>query len=422
MMFVFLLACQQLELSEESPTQDFEVEISTYQNEVRPSQWPMDFPADQDLALIFEGGDPIVEAGTSTGKGDVFLPYHWINAVSEAYMSTDVADALEYENIYKDWRLVSMRIVPCSPLGIATTQSPEEFCWPMVRLVWQPVLLDYEQSWGGRVAQYADDRAIHALYPLQGRDEEGTAYPAVLKDEIAAFLQQGGSVLDIPESRIARFREERDRTAQWLLNGALWLRDRDAEQGSWTSFEGRYEWNIDAQGFQERLRTFLAQTAQPKDLRELTSFSLPEGREPAHLDTWVFLAFEGREGNIYQKDIEVIDRESGGQLVNLGSAQTVGMTTEDVIIEDAIAEGNTRLADQIILHGDEEGAEKIADPQQFLVPNTSCASCHKLNDIRFDLHNLSALEDRATTVSPRVEADVLFDQLWTRDLQNRLAQ
>ena len=36
----------------------------------------------------------------------------------------------------------------------------------------------------------------------------------------------------------------------------------------------------------------------------------------------------------------------------------------------------------------------IADRTQRLVPNTTCASCHKLNNTRFNFHNMSYLQDR----------------------------
>ena len=54
-------------------------------------------------------------------------------------------------------------------------------------------------------------------------------------------------------------------------------------------------------------------------------------------------------------------------------------------------------------------ADVIADPTQTFVHNTTCAPCHRLTDIRFDFHTFSYFEDRAATISPRVEGDVAFD-------------
>jgi hypothetical protein len=56
----------------------------------------------------------------------------------------------------------------------------------------------------------------------------------------------------------------------------------------------------------------------------------------------------------------------------------------------------------------------VADRRRTLVPNTSCASCHKLNGDPFDFHNLSYLDDRDMAVTPRVARDVELDLAWIR--------
>jgi hypothetical protein len=56
--------------------------------------------------------------------------------------------------------------------------------------------------------------------------------------------------------------------------------------------------------------------------------------------------------------------------------------------------------------------ERIADGLKVRVQNTTCASCHKLNKLRFDLHNLSYLQGEPMTVSPRVVRDVAIDMAW----------
>ena len=394
-------------------------EVSEHQGEMFSSRWPIGFPAVQDLALLFQGQKPVLSAGDMTSNGDVFLPYRWVQAVSDAYLPTEVGEALEWENRYEDWRLMSMRIVPCAPLGVAVSQAPTEFCWPMVRLVWQPVLLDHRVSWT-TFPEYADDRAIHALYPLEARDTEGNIVDFSMKNTIASHLREGGLAESIPDDVAEEFSTHRDQTASWLLSRTLALRG-DLPPDQWDDYTIRSEWSLgDSSVFQGRLRSFLSQVAHPDQLRELTSFSLPEGREPAHLDIWVFLAFSGQQGNITPVDLEIYDRETGRLLMNMGTVQTVGMTTEDDVIVESIAQGNTALADHVVLDTDDPTISDLANPSEFLVPNTSCASCHKLNDLRFDMHNLSALEDRDITVSPRVKQDVLADQIWTQSLMDRI--
>ena len=418
-MVLFLFGCQMGQSTdvESVSVSQPEGERSGFSDQVESSDWPSDFPAEQDLGLIFDTDDvAIVEAETLTPYGDSFLPYRWVTAVSRGYENTDVGDALDIENHYSEWRLVSMRIVPCAPLGVATSQDPDSFCWPMVRLVWQPVIQDLRLSWGITV-DYADDRAIHALYPVQPRDSDGYMYTSQYREELAGYLKQGGLAKDISEAFYQEFSKERDATARWLLDQTFALRDPGLKTGSWSTLDLRSEWSSAdevADKFQNRLISFLGEVAHPDQLTELTSFSLPEGREPAHLDSWVFVAFEGIRGNIYPVDLQVFDVETGKELINMGPTQTVSMVTEDPIVQAAIDEGNSQLAAQVIANTDDLSTktEAIADPEQFLVPNTSCASCHKLNDTRFDFHNFSFLEDRNITISPRVEKDISFDRNW----------
>ena len=160
----------------------------------------------------------------------------------------------------------------------------------------------------------------------------------------------------------------------------------------------------------------MGEFALPNDLVELTAFSLPEGRSPAHIDIWVFLQFEGREGEIYQNEMTILSREDGQELVNVGLEQTVALGVEDDAIIAAIESGNAEL-DSVLIVDPEDVAqlgEQMADPDQFFVPNTSCASCHRLNDTRFDFHNLSHLEDGNATISPRVIGDVERELMWVK--------
>lgn len=150
-----------------------------------------DFPAEKDLAILFElFDDPMISAGDVTPIGRTFLPYRWLNTVSQAFQQTDVGDALDSENVYSDWRVVSMRVVPCQPLGIMPAQTSDVLCWPTLRLVWQPVVEDAQASWG-RVDYYADDRAIHAIYPLQPRSSNGEIIQSNVRQRMASVLAEG---------------------------------------------------------------------------------------------------------------------------------------------------------------------------------------------------------------------------------------
>jgi hypothetical protein len=148
----------------------------------------------------------------------------------------------------------------------------------------------------------------------------------------------------------------------------------------------------------------------------MTSFSLPSGRTPADSDLWIFVGFDGNGGNPSLKQLNVIGRESGEELVRIGPSQTVAVGVEDEAVEVEMESGNGELNRSIIVSPDdiETMGEAMADPYEFLVPNTSCASCHRLNSLRFDFHSLSGFEDRGISISPRVEGDVARDMVWAR--------
>ena len=381
--------------------------------------WASDFPAQKDLAILFElFDDPVISAGDLTPVGRTYLPARWLYNVSQAFQNTDVGNAIDSENLYEDWRLVSMRVVPCQPLGIMPAQSSDVLCWPTLRLVWQPVVEDVEVTWG-RAEYYADDRAIHAIYPLKPRNAEGLLIQSEARTQVALRLQDGLLEEELPLALMDEFEAVRDSTAQYFLNRTADLRSRSLPEGSWAGYGVRPEIYLDSaeeSAFRGRIRDFMGEFALPDDLVELTAFSLPEGRSPAHSDIWVFLQFEGREGEIFQKEMTVLSREDGRELVNVGLDQTVSMAVEDDDVLDALEAGNAELASALII--DPEDVEALggsmSDPDQFFVPNTSCASCHRLNNIRFDFHSLSHLEDNNMTISPRVVGDVERELMWVR--------
>ena len=378
--------------------------------------YPNDFPAEQDLTILLDLQDePMIAADDKFGR-EAMLPLHWLRTVTDLMDQTEAEGGMD-ENYYSDWRLVSLRIVPCNPLGIRPDQDIDTYCWPMVRLVWQPVIADHFVGWT-TFDYYADDRAIHALYPLAPRDEKGQRTTSTARQGIADILGNNQDTSEITDAHREIFLKQRNQTIDWLLQETYELRSRNLSEGSWSEFTVRSEifsGEEEQLAFQNRLTQFLMSTTDSEDLSELTAFSLPPGRDPAGLDTWIFLAFEGENGRIRSKEQTIIDRYTGKELINIGFQQSVGMSNEDPSIEDAIAAGAQDLENSVVPFAeDSELIDEVVDPYQFLVPNTSCASCHKANELRFDFHNLSHLEDRDTTVSPRVRADVAREMVWTQ--------
>lgn len=351
--------------------------------------------ASKDLAIAM----PLT--ATDLIKGTNLFPKTWYQEITKAFGQTSVGSALETESPYTDWRLISLRIAPCAPLGQTPTQSPDELCWPEVRLVWQPVLRKIRLHERYMEAA-ADDRAVHAIYPLD---------PDLLKP----FL---GHITQLSATEKKSLIEQRQKLVQELVPAVRLLRDTSLPASAFTGYGTRVEADDDVlrKTFLLRLQTFLNRYTPPAALRTLTAFSLPEGREPAHLDEWVFLAFKGENSKITPDSITIRSAVDGRLLADLGPAIRGSQNRDEDSLYDLLdgSTNATELSNTVMLRATDITRLKplMQDRQRLLVPNTSCISCHKLNDLRFDLHNFSYLEDRELTVSPRVKRDVELDLLW----------
>jgi hypothetical protein len=338
-----------------------------------------------------------------------------------------VGDALDLENSFGDWRLVSLRVAPCSPFGVSLALDPDQWCWPELRLVWQPVQRGVYIN--GRVNRYfADDRAVHALYDI----DASTVLPSAEAAEASALLARlkahatgGGSTPS--SSELARFAVLRDAVARAYLRETLALRDSSLPSSDYATISSRPEYgqgrnDAPARAFRARLVSFLSKHAPTRRLKELTAFSLPEGRQPPLLDEWVFLQFEGIAGRIVQRNIELRSSRDGRLLFDFGPVHVGSQRRDDPLLQTALDNGSIPPADRaeieesvLLLAGDARSkGTRVADRRRTLVPNTSCASCHKLNGDPFDFHNLSYLDDRDMAVTPRVARDVELDLAWIR--------
>ncbi|MGB0639293.1 MAG: hypothetical protein ACPGTU_08175 [Myxococcota bacterium] len=383
------------------------------------SEWDSNFPAEADLAILLDTqDDPLIDFETRTEFGERLLPRMWLNSVKKAYTGTFAEDAIEDENIDEEWRLVSVRVSPCAPIGIRPDVDIDQWCWPTVRLVWQPVVQNFRLRWGVLTDFYADDRAIHAIYPVAPRLSTGEHAGGAIRDTVATYLSQDRPVEGMQNHIRNQFDQARDSSARAVLSALHSLRDPRLSSQSYQDLNVRpetYQSESIRTEFRDNLRWFLSQFARPHDLDELTSFSLPEGRSPAESDLWIFVGFDGNQGRPTLKELNVIGRNSGNELVRIGASQTVSVGVEDQTVEEEMERGNDELVDSVIVTSDdiETMGDAMADPYQFLVPNTSCASCHRLNPLRFDFHSLSGFEDRGISISPRVEMDVARDMVWS---------
>lgn len=371
----------------------------------------------KDLAIV------IPKEGAQLSALEV-LPEVWLEQVDEALLASEVNERISDESWPEDWRLVSLRISICSPLGrVADREEIDRLCWPEVRLVFQPIIERIEHL--GVIRDfYADDRAIHALYRVQPRNE------ALL--ELQRQLKTGARLSDVSPGLLSSFEAERDVTAKALIESALALRAAEPLEHE---IDERSEFhNAESERlFWERLKGLILTPYCREDaLHELTAFSLPLGRQPASADLWSFVAFKGERGVITQVPLEVLDSEHGGVLFRfdgegLGAlSEDVTSTQGDPALERALSELDPELVEKLSRQVISDTAqlsthsERINDPYQTLVAHTTCASCHRANNLDFDFHNLSYLVDHEISVSPRVIADVERDLKWSEALWRRL--
>jgi hypothetical protein len=260
---------------------------------------------------------------------------------------------------------------------------------------------------------------MHAIYPVQPRDPAGRRVDATPRTRVTDALEAGAAWAELPQAERAAFEQSRDRTSAWLLDTVADLRDPGLPIGSWDGIDDRPEAAGTAAqraAFSTRLTGFLGEVATPADLRELTAFSLPAGRQPSGDDAWVFVQFASDGRTLQQRSLEVVSRRTGALLLDHGLDQDAGQTRESPAVEAALAaDPDGELHDTVVASSTDidEIADLITDPSQVFVQNTTCATCHRLNGLRFDFHSLSHFEDNAHTVSPRVEADVARDRAWT---------
>lgn len=366
------------------------------------------FPAEADLAVVLPMDDARIVAGEVLGFG-------WLEQVDDRLANSELGESVAIENFEDDWKLVSMRVTACSPLGTrADADEIDRLCWPEVRLVFQPII---ENIQVGHIFRdfYADDRSIHALYRVDPGDPNLKAVLAVL---------DAGQPYDAIDSTTQSAFESASAMA-----GLELLHDLAALRGASTGY-GRIDTRPELNGlgnasdFFADLREFLNEYCRPDALHELTAFSLPTGRLPAAANLWSFVAFSGQNGSIAGKPLSIHAADDGALLFAFSLSEDVTTGQGDPALSAAAATldpvREAQLLSQVITNTAQvpERAEQLNDPYQTLVANTSCSSCHRITSLNFNFHNLSYFEDHGLSVAPRVHEDVQRDLSIARALWN----
>lgn len=383
--------------------------------EGKPDEAVSEFPSERDLALV-------VPLNSAQLMALDVIPMKWLEAVDDALFNSELGERISDESWPEDWRLVSARISPCSPLGrIADPEEIDRLCWPGVRLVFQPITERINVN--GLIRDfYAEDRAIHALYRVADTSEQ--------LQQMRTLLDGGARLSELPDEVIIAFESERDDASRWLLERTRALR---LTSGPYQEIDDRPEFFGDKaleNVFWDTLRSQILEVdCLPEALHELTAFSLPLGRQPAGADLWSFVAFKGEGGEIEQTALEVLDARTGEPLLRFEGegdqlsedvTAVAGDIRADEVLEELSGEARAQLKAQIITDVGqvETHSERIFDPYQTLVSHTTCSSCHRANNLLFNFHNLSYFEDQSLSISPRTRADVAHDLNWARALKS----
>ena len=369
----------------------------------------------RDLALIIPKDQahsvPAFRQGVKFG----ILPQSYFNKISSSFLDTQVGDAMRLENTIDEWALVSLRVEPCAPL-YPNIKNRDSLCWPEIRLVFQPILKTKIKYQGVFQNFFADDRNIHASYLI-------SPY-SFLKSEKASladrYIEKLQTTNSLSSDEFKEFKNLRNYVSTEFLKETLLLRSNHIQHDEYDGFDMRPEYYdaIDAKIFTEKISNFLKRHAFLQRMHTLTAFSLPEGRTPTHTDHWVFKKFHLlSDQSLFEANI-TISHKNGRVFFEVGKSEASSMQKDDerFYSKALTAKQKQMLSHHVVLDKDLDAKllAKIANPNQFLVDHTSCASCHKLNPGEpANFHSLSYFLNQAQpTVSPRVVNDVTKNLKW----------
>ena len=379
--------------------------------------------AEKDLAIVL---GTALKPGIKFSDRDTLFPGEWYKTILKSYQETSVGPALAQENNDAQWQLMSIRVVPCLPLVLSRSAEPNTFCYPQLRLIWQPIVSSIK-LWGRWFQDYGDDRAIHALYdidPYLHLPPKDALRLARLKHQIKKAAEDHPGKPPLPPTQSQEFVAFRNLVTRAYLDETHALRDPELDPEEYQDHGFRPEVLIlDGSKLRQRILDFLAHYASPKAMTDITSFSLPKGREPAHIDEWVMLSFStDAKGGIKPKDVAIHHSHTGELIGKLPAFHRASQLRDGGVLYQQETESLRR---QVFLYAGSQHDElkmRIMDPNQTMIPNTSCSSCHRFNSMRFNFHNLSKFGTDPVEVTERVRRDVAYDLHWFKTLGNPTAK
>ncbi|MDD9950464.1 MAG: hypothetical protein OXT67_02760 [Zetaproteobacteria bacterium] len=368
----------------------------------------------KDLSIVL---DTLLKQRISIHEPGLF-EVNWLLQVDEAFQTTAVKNAFLTESPPEDWQLISARISPCFPMVNSRAFNAQIFCWPQVRTVWQPVISSYAAEWT-HLHNYSDDRAIHTLYwtlpTMFGDTSTHHTDEAFFNHILHLATQQPEALSQLSPQTLQRWVTLRNQMAKQILKKTHNLRGT-LQQRLFHGFGIRPElFKPNEQGiFRDKFIRFLQTYAAPQNLYEMTSFSLTGGRVPALMDIWVFLAFSAERGHLVRKPLHIYDSDTGQPLNQAMMSQSITTGEDDTKFYNH--PNHDKLRQQVLLYENDfkSISKRIFAKEPLLVGETSCATCHRFNAVRFNFHNQSKFNELETTISGKLKNEVAQDIQWIR--------
>jgi hypothetical protein len=373
--------------------------------------------AEKDLSVIMDRNPNTAIRFQNPGARELFSTA-WYQQVLTSFRSTPVGTAIERENLYSDWQLSAIRIAPCMPLGLTPKDRVQEHCWPEVRLVWQPFVF-----LGPQRNLFADDRAIHAIYdvfPSDALSPDELQRVVDLRNRLWAYYHGGRDPANLLNAREeAEFRSLRNKVVERMLGNVMWLR-AFTSTAPYQGFGVRPELGSTQAGeFRRRLLIWLQSYTAPHLVKDVAAFSLPAGRAPGAINVWSFVALNVQNGRLVPRPIGITSAKDSRTMVNFGRQVTATRQQDDSRLFNVDFGPTTalELVDTVIFSDIDRQRllPKIADRNQLLEKNTSCASCHRFQNDPNNFHNMSYFVGQPQfSVAERVRRDVAWDLQWLR--------
>ena len=226
------------------------------------------------------------------------------------------------------------------------------------------------------------------------------------------------------ETDYVEFSRLRDRAIDYLLTVAYEIRRMDGQNYVGINYREELLRDDDtSQRFLRLMQTRLSSLLQVDAVHTVTAFSLPEGRQPAGVDLWTFLAFEQIEGDLQIKTLEILDPRDRRPPRRIGYKRNSQCSESRSRIFRTLWMNPPKRSYRVKYSRQKANAGICqlgsTTPKKAWLQTHPALPVHSFNREIFNLHSLSYLEDDEITVSPRVVADVEHELEWIERWRNR---